>query len=185
MTWDNFRALMSSRKAGNVAVLILLVFGAYWFGYRHMRFFRIPSSSMEPTLHRADQIVTISERVYARGDIIVMRDPHEVGSYVVKRIVGVGGDQIAALQGGLFVNGEYASEPYILEPMAYEIRDPVPVPEGYVFLLGDNRNNSSDSHDFLESYAVTEIVGRVIYIYFPYERMGTVSSYPLTNRLGV
>lgn len=69
--------------------------------------------------------------------------------------------------------------------MAYEIRDPVPVPEGYVFLLGDNRNNSSDSHDFLESYAVTEIVGRVIYIYFPYERMGTVSSYPLTNRLGV
>jgi signal peptidase I len=184
LTVESIRTLLTSRRAGNVVVLIFFLVGAYYFGYRHMRFFRIPSSSMEPTLQRTDQIVTLSDRVYRRGDIVVVRDPQEPGSYLVKRIAGVGGDQISALRGALYLNGEYASEPYILEPMRYQIPQPVLIPEDHVFLLGDNRNNSSDSHDNLESHPVSDIVGRVIFIYYPYERWGPIHAYPLTNRNG-
>lgn len=180
---NTLRSLFTSRKAGNVAVVAFLLVCAYLFVIREMRFFRIPSSSMEPTLLRADQIATLSEPAYRRGDIIVTKD-NANGGFMVKRIVGLGGDAIAVRRGALFVNGEYASEPYILEPIGYEIPAPVIVPENHVFLLGDNRNNSSDSHDHLETFPEADIIGRVRFIYFPYDRWGVVRSYPLTNRHG-
>jgi len=174
----------NSRRVGNVAVILFFLLGAYFFGYRHMRFFRVPSSSMEPTLHRVDQIVTLAYSDYHRGDIVVVKDPEEAGSYLVKRIVGVAGDRLSFQRGALFLNGEYASEPYLLEPIGYQILNPVLIPPGRVFLLGDNRNNSSDSHDNLETFPTDDIVGRAIFIYYPYDRWGSLRSYPLTNRLG-
>lgn len=182
---ESLRALMTSKRAGNVAVILFLLGCAYLFGYRHMRFFRIPSASMEPTLQAVDQIVTIASRQYRRGDIVVMRDPAEPGAYMVKRIVGVGGDAVSVERGALFLNGEYASEPYLLEPPFYQLLPPIQVPDDHVFILGDNRNNSSDSHDRGESFSTSLIVGRVIYRYYPYDRLGAMSSYPLTNRAGV
>jgi signal peptidase I len=71
-----------------------------------------------------------------------------------------------------------------MEPPFYQVVPPVSVPEDQVFILGDNRNNSMDSHDEGECFSESLIVGRAIFIYFPYDRWGAVSSYPLTNRLG-
>ena len=184
MTFQHLWGLLTSRRVGNVAVILFLLSSVYLFGYRQMRFFRIPSSSMEPALQRADQIVTLAYGEYRRGDIVVSRDPAEPGAYMVKRIVGVAGDLVSVVQGGLFLNGEYASEPYIVEPMLYGFVNPVLIPEGSVFLLGDNRNNSSDSHDNLEAFPVSDIIGRALYVYFPYERWGAIRSYPLTNVQG-
>lgn len=184
MTWAKAFSVFNNQRVGNVAVILFFLLGAYFFGYRHMRFFRVPSSSMEPTLQRVDQIVTLSYNRYNRGDIVVVRDPEEAGSYLVKRIAGIAGDRVSVERGALFLNGEYASEPYLEKPMGYQILSPVLIPEDRVFLLGDNRNNSSDSHDQGETFPVSDIVGRVIFIYYPYARWGVLPSYPLTNRLG-
>lgn len=184
MILEGLRAFLTSKKAGNVVVVIFLLLCVYLFGYRHVRFFRVPSGSMEPTLQPVDQLVTIAESSYQRGDIVVLRDPAEPGSYLVKRIVGLGGDSISIQRGALFINGEFASEPYLVEPPFYQLMPPVTVPEGQMFILGDNRNNSEDSHDRGECFPTSLIVGRVIYIYFPYDRWMQVKSYPLENRLG-
>ncbi len=181
---EGMRKVFLGKTAGNIAILIFALAGVYFFAYREARFFRIPSSSMEPTLFPVDMIVTMADDSYRRGDIVVLRETSNPGDYFVKRIVAVGGDRVAVYRGALQLNGEYASEPYIAEPMAYEITKPVLVPEGTVFVLGDNRNNSFDSHDALECFSVDMIVGRVRFLYYPYDRLGPVSSYPLTNRLG-
>ena len=180
----SLRKIFLSKTAGNIALLLIALLGVYFFVYREGRFFRIPSASMEPTLFPVDMIVTMADDSYKRGDIVVLREPSNPSEYFVKRIVAVAGDRVAVHQGALHLNEEYASEPYIMEPMAYEIRKPVLVPMDQVFVLGDNRNNSDDSHVNSECFPVDIIVGRVRFIYYPYDRLGPVSSYPLLNRLG-
>ena len=180
----HIRNILFGKAAGNIVLFLLVLLGAYLFVYRETRFFRIPSSSMEPTLLPVDQIVTMSQPIYHRGEMVVLRESDNPGDYFVKRIVGVGGDKVSVHQGALHINGEYASEPYLVEPMHYLMTDPVQVPEGRVFVLGDNRNNSSDSHDARESFPVDMIVGRVRFIYYPYNRFGPVQSFPLRNSLG-
>jgi len=169
-------------KAGYIAILILTLIAGYLFAGRGMRFFLIPSASMEPTLLRHDYIVALTETVYHRGDIVVIREP-ENADYIVKRIVGLAGDTLSADAGALYINGEYASEPYVLEPMEYSI-PPVTIPEGRVFFLGDNRNISDDSHINLDTRPLSDIVGKVRFIYHPYPRFGPIPSYPLTNLSG-
>lgn len=161
---------------------------------RGMRFFAVPSDSMEPTLYRGDYLLTLSESEYHRGDIVVLKDPTEAGN-LVKRIVGVGGDRVSIQAGALFINNQYASEPYIKEPMVYEVFPPVVVPAGHIFVLGDNRNDSQDSSywaiakdnpsvpDALRvdpTIPVEDIIGKVRYIYLPGSRRGPVRSFPLS-----
>ncbi len=174
---------LTSHKAGLITLLFLLYGLLYLLAWREMRFFLVPSSSMEPTLLRGDYIVTLNHAAYRRGDIVVILDPMS-GDYLVKRIAGLPGDTLLVKGGALFLNGGYASEPYILEPMRYEIAEPVTVPPQRVFLLGDNRNNSDDSHTHRECDPLENIVGKVRFIYYPYDRWGPVSGYPLTGLAG-
>lgn len=162
--------------AANVLILIFLVVFAYLFAVRGMRFFLVPSSSMAPTLNPDDYIVTLNAGEYRPGDIVVVRDfSNGSREYVVKRIVATGGDTVSAEGGALFRNGNYVSEPYVREPMEYSF-PPVEVEEGNVFVLGDNRNRSDDSHSDLEGHPVDNVVGRVRLRYFPYHRFGPVGS---------
>ncbi len=170
--------LLKSHKAGMLVLLVLVYFLLYLFAWRGMRFFLVPSRSMEPTLLREDYLVTLREPEYKRGDIVVIWDAH-TAEYLVKRIAGLPGDRVAVRFGALFLNGDYASEPYIAEPMQYRIETPVLVPEDQVFLLGDNRNDSDDSHTHRECDPIKNIVGKVRFIYYPYDRWGPVPSYPL------
>lgn len=169
--------MILGREGGTVAIVLLALLGVYFFAIRGMRFFEVPSHSMKPTLLEGDRLVTLNNRTYERGDIVVIR---ERGGYIVKRIAGVGGDELMVVDGALFVNGDYASEPYIAEPMEY-VLEPLRVPEGYVFVLGDNRNESDDSHLSREAHSVEAIVGRVVYRYYPYDRLGPVPSFPLAR----
>jgi signal peptidase I len=171
------RALFG-HKAGLVAILVLCVVFGDLFIFRGMRFFLVPSGSMEPTLLRGDYIVTLSERTYRPGNIVVVFDL-STNDYLVKRIVAVGDDHVEVRDGALFVNDAYASEPYILEPMMYGVEPPIAVPPGHVLLLGDNRNESDDAHISKQSTSIDDIIGRVRFIYNPYSRFGPVRAYPI------
>jgi signal peptidase I len=170
-----------NRRALILLVVIAPVF--YLFVVRGMRFFEVPSISMENTLRVGDRLVTLTQAAYGRGDIVVFKDTVQ-GEYVVKRIVGVAGDTLNVDTGALYIDGEFASEPYIAEPMAYEFARAVTLGAGEVFVLGDNRNWSADSHVDLLPTPVDNIVGKVVYRYYPIDRAGPVDSYPLTNLSG-
>ena len=187
--------ILYSKEIGMAALLLLSMVGLYFFAYRNMRFFIVPTSSMTPSLYPEDMLVTLKERQYTRGDIVVAYDD---GEYVVKRIVGLPGDNISVVDGALFINGKYAAEPYISEPMKYTIERPVSIPDEFFFYLGDNRNQSEDSslgfitsqqggrpgNPFAYLGRMEAIIGKVRFIYYPYGRFGKVYSYPLINVAG-
>ncbi len=140
--------------------------------------FGIPSKSMVPTLQIGDQVlVRLSEKYSpATGDIIVFNTPEkvrefdaDVGQYFIKRIIGKPGDKIEIEAGQIYLNGFPLPESYIAEPSDYSIK-PFTVPEKQYFVLGDNRNNSLDSHTwgFLDESA---IVGRAYKVVWPLDRV--------------
>lgn len=162
-------------------ILICACILLYLFYVRDMRFFLVPSSSMLPTFQPRDYMVTLSANGYDRGDVVVIKDPMDPSQYMVKRIVGVGGDEVAVRQGALFVNGSYVSEPYTLEPYIEYQMAPYTAPENHVVVLGDNRNQSEDSSTWPEpGQPADRVVGRVHAIYLPFNRMRLVSPYPFT-----
>ena len=136
----------------------------------------IPSPSMEPTLMEGDRVLvnrlTYSFRDPERGDVIVFHPPGaEDGSApLIKRVVAVGGDTVAVHNGALWVNGIAQDEPFIKE---YPILDEYPeltVAPGYVWAMGDNRNNSGDSRRF-GPVDEDDIIGSAFCIYWPLSRL--------------
>lgn len=177
-------------------MIVLISFAplAYLFTFKGMRFFEVPSASMEPTILTNDYILTLTGNEYHRGDIIVLIDPESPKEYLVKRIVGIGGDVVSVQGGAVFINGKYASEPYRMEPIDY-VMPGFEVPDDEIFVLGDNSNWSIDSHNWgadpnagpadrkgkPDGVPVESIIGRVKLIYLPRARMQRVHAYPLTN----
>lgn len=139
--------------------------------------FYIPSGSMEPTLREHDRII-VSKLNYLwaepqRGDIIVFKYPRDPKRNFVKRIIAVGGETVALKNSRLYINGQEVPEDYLPPGLRFADFGPVSVPEGYFFMLGDNRNNSEDSRvwGFLPRRL---IVGKALVIYWPPSRLGVV-----------
>ncbi len=138
----------------------------------------IPSGSMEPTLLVNDRVLVdkISYRFHPpqRGDILVFYPPYADDKAYIKRLIAVGGDRIAIHNGQVFVNRQPLNEPYIAEPPKYELAELV-VPQSYLWVMGDNRNNSNDSHawGFLP---VENVIGKAVFRFFPLDqRIGILS----------
>jgi signal peptidase I len=111
-----------------------------------------------------------------RGDVIVFRDPNLASGQperdFIKRIIGEPGDVVEVRDRTVFVNGRALQEPYVLEPPAYTC-PPRRVPEGHYFVLGDNRNNSSDSH-LWGPVPKENIIGMAWVNYWPLDILGLI-----------
>ncbi len=139
--------------------------------------FRIDGSSMEPTLHDGEFVI-INRIIYKlhppqRGDVIVfMRDGRR--DYI-KRVLGLPGETIEIRQGQVFINGQLVPEPYIKEAGLYSMPPRTMGPDEY-FVLGDNRNNSSDSHTW-GAVPFSAIDGKAWVIYWPPQHWSLVPHY--------
>jgi signal peptidase I len=138
---------------------------------------RVYNISMQPTLHEGNLLV-VNKLAYKlgepkHGDIIVFHYQGTVTEDYIKRVIGLPGDTVDIGNGILRVNGQTITEPYIAELPGYT--GTWKVPEGELFVLGDNRNHSSDSHDwgFVEQEWV---VGKAIIIYWPLDRIRVLLS---------
>lgn len=159
------------------------------------RSFVVEGASMEPTLHNRERIIVekISYRFRnpARGEVVVLKNPwrpdqsgmaaaveavRELVDFsgsmrpYIKRIVAVGGDRVQIRNGILHLNGKPIDEPYLNE-LAWSDYGPVTVPQGHVFVLGDNRNNSDDSRGSVGFLRVDRIVGRAWVRYYPLNKI--------------
>ncbi len=146
-----------------------------------VRLIGVDGSSMYPTLHDRDKVF-MSDLFYTphKGDIVVLTKTSFIDGPIVKRIVATGGDtvDIDFSTGEVCVNGEVLDEPYINELTHNPIDMPFPqtVPEGCVFVMGDNRNRSSDSRDMrLGMVDERYILGHVLTRILPIDRMGAIS----------
>ena len=155
--------------------------------------YRIPSSSMEPTLHCAAPEIGCqagtSDRVLAnrfvyrfkdpdRGDIVVFRTPEQAaeqcpgpGGVFVKRLVGLPGDELEIRDGQLYLNGEPQSEPYVYGGEVGDNFGPVTVNEDEYFMMGDNRYQSCDSREW-GTVPHENLIGPVFARYWPVQRIG-------------
>ena len=116
-----------------------------------------------------------------RGDIVVFDPPVRSPKPYIKRVIGLPGEQVEIRDGYVFIDGIQLQEPYIEgEVTRCEGGDPLcdfgEVPEGHVFVLGDNRNNSSDSRSF-EFVDVDSIIGKAWLAYWPMDEVGLVPHY--------
>jgi signal peptidase I len=129
---------------------------------------RVDGVSMLPTLQNGE-FVLVNKLAYrmgtpSRGDIIVFRSTTSTDLDLIKRIIGIPGDKISIQNGRVIINGQTLSEAYIAAIPNY--RGDWQVPDGYLFVLGDNRNDSSDSHlwGFLPE---KNVIGKALVIYWP------------------
>ena len=154
--------------------------------------FYIPSASMEPTLEKGDRVLVnkISYDLHDvnRGDVIVFElDEEDVGpdgiKDLIKRVVGLPGDVIESRDGVVYVNDRALDEPYLAEGTITgdpaDSRNPPierqTVPDGHVFVLGDNRSNSADSrYPYRGPIPIDSIVGRAFVLVWPPGDVGTL-----------
>ena len=177
--WGEMRSLLRDILFAGIIAILIVVFV--------IQPVRVEGQSMMPRLHDQDRIF-VNKFIYPlrewmgdrepikRGDIVVLLFPNDPSKSYIKRVVGLPGERVEIQDGKLFINGEQIDEPY-LDP-EYLSHDSTPTPQEvtahHYFVMGDNRNNSSDSRSWglvPEKY----IYGQAIYRYYPFmpfERVG-------------
>jgi len=144
---------------------------------------RVDGFSMLPTLQDGE-FVLVNRLAYRfetppqRGDIIVFHSPLDTNQDLIKRIIGIPGDTVTIQNGVVSINGLTLQEPYIAAAPLYSGN--WNVPEGYLFVLGDNRNDSSDSHSW-GVLAQENVLGKAILIYFPFRNWQMIDHHDLTK----
>lgn len=140
--------------------------------------FRVQGTSMLPLLEDGERIL-VNKLVYRlqgieRGDVVVFWYPKDPSVSFIKRVVGKPGDTVEIKRGALYVNGQLVPESYVMGQFRDgESFEPVEVPRGYYYVLGDHRNSSNDSRSWGE---VPEkyIYGKALFRFWPLSKMGAI-----------
>jgi len=137
---------------------------------------RVDGFSMQPTLQNGEFVI-VNKLAYKlgspqRGDVIVFLYPRDPKQEYIKRIIGLPGDNVKVSNGKVIVNGQTLNEPYIASPPRYQTD--WNVPQGKLFVLGDNRNNSSDSHDW-GPVPLDYVIGKALFVYWPPKAWGVIA----------
>ena len=142
----------------------------------------IPSASMEPTIEEGDRVL-MWRLAYAfggepeRGDIVVFSAPEELNekSDLIKRVIGLPGETVEIKNGAVYIDGEMLAEDEYQHDTPHYDYGPVTVPEDCYFMLGDNRNNSIDSHEWQDPFiSIDDIKGQAFFRYWPLSRLGGI-----------
>lgn len=159
--------LLSYVKIIVAAILIAFIFTQYVIVNA-----QVPTGSMKNTIMEGDRLIGFRlSYIFSkpqRGDIVIFKFPDDETENYVKRIIGIPGDVIQIKEGHVYVNGELSTEDYIREEMIDNgLEQTFVVPEDSYFMLGDNRNGSSDSRFWKNTYVKrNKILAKVIFRYF-------------------
>lgn len=146
---------------------------------------QVKGASMENTFHSGEYIFT-SKVSYKfapikKGDVVIFKSPKNNDIELIKRVIALPGDTISIQNERVYVNGRQIEEPYIKSPTnlipggSVIEGAQITIPEGSMFVMGDNRGASSDSREF-GPVPETLLIGQVIYRYFPFDTMGAIKN---------
>ena len=158
----------------SAALVLVLVFSFFF------RIIQVDGSSMVPTLVNGDKLIVWGAGYTPqRGDVVIVDSYTSYGKPLVKRLIATGGDTVSIdyATGTVAVNGEVLQEDYIAEPtyLGYDVQFPYTVPEGTVFVMGDNRNQSLDSRStYVGCIDERDILGKVLVCFMPFTDFGVV-----------
>lgn len=146
--------------------------------------YEIPSGSMEETIMPGDMVFSEKVTYYMRApeyqDIVTFEDPLLVGRTLIKRVIATGGQTVDLLDGQVVVDGVPLNEPYTDGKPSYafdhtapgiDIEYPLTIPDGYIWVMGDNRTSSQDSRYF-GPVSVSSVTGKASMIYWPFSHIG-------------
>lgn len=164
-SWKYIYGWLDSVIYALVAILIIFVL--------LFRIVGVNGESMKPTLDDGNWLaVSAINTNYKQGDIVVITQPNSLNEPLIKRVIAVAGDviDINFAEGKVTVNGNVLDEPYIFEPTArmFDVAFPITVPEGCVFVMGDNRNHSLDSRSTIVGFVDTRyLLGTALFRFYP------------------
>ena len=164
--WDYLKLII-------VAFLIAVVLRAYVFDIT-----RVEGASMYPTLANNDNLITVKVTYLLsepqRGDIIVLEAPDEPGADYIKRIIALPGEELKIKNGNVYINNELLDEPY-LNGIETEGDIHTIIPEGFYFVMGDNRGESRDSRiDAIGCINKDNIIGKACVRLYPFSEFGSI-----------
>ena len=162
-----------------VAITVLIAVAVFAVLRLTVQSYTVVMSSMEPNFQEGECIMVNKVCYHSsgprRGDVIVFNPPFDSPHPFIKRVIGLPGDIVEIRDEKVFVDDIPLEEEYVMAPPDYTM-PATQVPEGQYFVLGDNRNNSNDSHS---GWTVprNNIIGRAWFVYWPPSRWGLVKHY--------
>ena len=159
----------------SIAIAVVL---AFFIRYFIVELYLVDGPSMRPTLQSAERLV-VNKFIYRfrppeRGEILVFRYPRDPSRDFIKRVIAGPGDTIEIRDGRVYVNAALLNEPYILS----KTRGNYPlatVPDGHIFVMGDNRNNSEDSRFADVGFVPFDLIkGKAMLVFWPVSQLKTL-----------
>ncbi len=138
----------------------------------------VDGPSMRPTLEHEERLV-VNKFIYhlrdpAKGEVLIFRYPRDPSRDFIKRVIATAGDTIEIKEGRVYVNDQMLNEDYILEKTRTEYPK-VTIPDGTIFVMGDNRNNSDDSRFADVGFVPLELIkGKAVVVFWPIDKMQTL-----------